>query len=584
MSAKNAGEVELKGLPVSSGVAIGRVYLIGLPAVDNKAGTIKPGEIDRELNYLKSAVAALKVEVTLAHKEATGPEKGIRRTHLMLLEDPTLVGEIERSIAEDQMDLPASIKAVIESYEKKFEAFEEILIRERALDIKDVCLQLLNVHIDRYQREILTPDEPIIVAARDLLPSQTARLDRSKLLGVISELGGATSHTAILARSYGIPAVCGITGLISALHPAATLIVDGTRGRVIVDPSPETVQQYEARQRDFQEEHRRLWDVEKREPATTLDGVDVTLLVNVNRPEDMTSEIVKKVDGVGLFRTEYFFMTAKELPSEEEQFGIYRDLCERAEGKEVIIRTLDAGGDKVISYLKAGHEDNPMMGCRSIRLCLQRPEVILPQLRALMRAGLHGDVRVMFPLITTRSELERARRLFQRAVEELTAEGVDHRPDIPVGILVEVPAAALNIRHLLPLVDFISVGTNDLTQYTLAVDRGNPRVAHLFQPLHPALLRLLALLAREARVANKPISMCGEMAGDLDNTALLLGLGYRRLSVSPFLLPPLRKKIQQVHVGEARRLAARALKLGTRREILALLDGENRGSARPARE
>jgi phosphotransferase system enzyme I (PtsI) len=576
MNPRKPAEVVLRGLPVSPGIAMGRVFLIGLPAVDAEESTIKPGEIDRELGYLRSAVAALKQEIEHAHVAATGPEKGIRRTHLMLLEDPSLVGEIERQVAENQLTLAAAIRTVMDSYEEKFDAFEEILIRERALDIKDVCTQLLNAHIDRYQRQILTPEEPIIVAARDLLPSQTARLDRSKLLGVISELGGATSHTAILARSYGIPAVCGVVGLLSALHPAASLIVDGTTGTVVVDPKSSTLKAYRKRQKTIQADQLRLReDTAEVGPVQTRDGTPVTLLANVNRPEDMTSEIVNTVDGVGLFRTEYFFMTANRLPSEEQQYAIYRDLCERAAGKEVVIRTLDAGGDKVISYLKAGHEDNPMMGCRSIRLCLQRPEIILPQIRAIQRAAVHGNAWAMLPLIATRSELERARELFCRADEELTREGVEHRAEVPLGVLVEVPAAALGVRSLLTLADFISVGTNDLTQYTLAVDRGNPRVAHLFQPLHPAMLKLLALLAREARIAKKPISMCGEMAADLENTVLLLGLGYRRLSVSPFLLPPLRRRIQQIDVGEARRLAARVLQIGSRREIQATLAAEN---------
>ncbi|MBN2489984.1 MAG: phosphoenolpyruvate--protein phosphotransferase [Planctomycetes bacterium] len=572
MNPRKAGEVVLRGLPVSPGIAIGRLFLVGLPAVDRDAATVKPSEIDRELDSLRAAVTALKQEIERAQASATGPEKGIRRTHLMLLEDPSLVGEIERQVAENQRSLAAAITTVMESYEEKFDAFEEILIRERAIDIKDVCTQLLNMHIDRYQRAILTPEEPFVVAARELLPSQTARIDRAKLLGVISELGGATSHTAILARSYGIPAVCGIPGLLSALHPAARLIVDGTTGTVIVNPKPATLAAYRQRQATIRADVCELYEAG---PVHTRDGVRVTLLANVNRPEDMTAEIVKTVDGVGLFRTEYFFMTSNRLPSEEEQFRIYRDLCERAAGKEVVIRTLDAGGDKVISYLKAGHEDNPMMGCRSIRLCLQRPEIILPQIRAILRAAVYGNAWAMLPLITTRSELERAREIFREASAKLEAEGVEHRADVPLGVLVEVPAAALNIRSLLALADFISVGTNDLTQYTLAVDRGNPRVAHLFQPLHPAMLTLLAKLARAARAANKSLSMCGEMAADLENTMLLLGLGYRRLSVSPFLLPPLRRRIQQVNVSEARRLAARALKLGSRREIAALLDAEN---------
>lgn len=576
MNPKRSKEVVLKGLPVSPGIVQGRVFLMGLPVVDDEDGTIRPHEIDRELGYLRSATEALKAEIKHALEAASGPEKGIRRTHLMLLEDPSLVGEIERNVAEHQMGLAAAIQRVAVSYEKKFEGFEEILIRERALDIKDVCTQLHNMHIDRYQREILTPEEPIVVAAKELLPSQTARFDRSKLLGVISELGGANSHTAILARSYGIPAVCGVSGLISALHPAATMIVDGNAGVVIVDPEPDTVASYREREVAWQEDQATLREGVAVGPTCTRDGTPITLLANVNRAEDMTAEIVEAVDGVGLFRTEYFFMTKDQLPSEEEQYRIYRGLCERAAGKEVVIRTLDAGGDKDIGYLKAGHEDNPMMGCRSIRLCLQRPEVILPQIRAILRAGLHGNARAMLPLVSTRSEMQRARDLFRLAGDQLTEEGVAHRADVPVGVLVEVPAAALNIRNILPLVDFVSVGTNDLTQYTLAVDRGNPRVAHLYQPLHPAVLRLLALLVRECRFANKSLSMCGEMAADLETTVLLIGLGFRRLSVSPYLLPPLRNRIRNVDVPGARRIAARALKLASRREILALLADLNR--------
>ncbi len=574
-SGPEAGEVRLRGLPVSPGIAVGRVYLIGLPVGEKGRTAIKPGEIEAELAAMRAAVEELSGELERLADAATGPEQGILRAHLMLLEDPALLGEIERRIAEGQQSLGASILDVIATYESMFERFDDHMIRERALDIKDVCIQLLNVHVDRCQRTLLTPDEPIIVAARELLPSQTARLDRGKLLGIVSERGGMTSHTAILARSFGIPAVCGVPDLLPALHPAAMVVIDGTTGDVVVDPDDATIERYRAR-RDALAAERLAVEPVDRGPLATADGTPIQVLANINRPDDLALDSMGLAEGVGLFRTEYYFMTSRRLPSEEEQYQQYRDVLERADGREVIIRTVDAGGDKAIHYLDPGHEDNPMMGSRSIRLCLRKPEVILPQIRAILRAAMHGEARLMFPLVSTRSELEAATALVAQARESLRNDGVEHRSDVPIGLLIEVPAAALNLESLLPLLDFVSVGTNDLTQFTLAVDRGNPAVSHLYQPLHPAVLRLLAHVARVARSTGTPVSMCGEMASDPDHAALLIGLGYRRLSVSPYLLPELRRRISRIDLSAARRLAARALRSGSNREIKSLLEAENR--------
>jgi phosphotransferase system enzyme I (PtsI) len=415
-------------------------------------------------------------------------------------------------------------------------------------------------------RESLRPSEPSIVIAHDLSPSDTAQLDRDTVLAYATEVGGRTSHTAIIARSQGAPAVVGLENLVENVETGDTVIVDGNNGVVVVNPAPETVEKYQLEMRRFHELEDQLLKLTGY-PAQTVDGRKFTLCANIDSPNEVESAIDHGGQGVGLFRTEYYFISRDQLPSEEDQYQVYRQVAEQMDGKPVVIRTLDIGGDKIAGYLHHSSELNPFLGWRGIRFCLTRKDIFKTQLRAIYRASAHGNVKIMFPMIAQIEEIVRAREICAEVRADLQRERYAIAEHVPLGIMVETPSAVALADHFAHEAEFFSIGTNDLIQYTMAVDRGNSKIAHLYQHLHPSILRLLRVTVAAGRRHNVPVSVCGEMAGDPMSVPILIGLGIDEFSVSPNMIPEVKRIIRSVTFDACRALLRRVLGLRTAAEI-----------------
>jgi len=555
--------LKLYGLVVSPGLGRGRVCTLGGPPVVERR-TIKASEIPQELSRLERALAAVRKELLglrdRVRDEVGGSEAAIFDAHLLFLEDPYLRSRIIQKLVEEHINVEAALQDVLRDSAGVLESVSDGYLRERAQDIRDVGERVLE-HLAGEERERLFCEvEEIVLVGEELTPTQTARLDRRRIRGIVTSRGGPTSHAAILARSLGVPMVTGIRDALQHLTPGSQAIVDGYRGLVIVHPLPRDLALYERRQEEIaiqmaQEEQ--LRDIE----ARTRDGRRIHLYANIGSAEELEAALEKGAEGIGLYRTEIHFIDREQLPDEEEQFGYYRRVVEGAAPRPVVIRTLDLGGDKLARFFRLNHEDNPYLGLRAIRVSLAEPELFLAQVRALLRAGAYGNLKILLPMVSTIEEVEETRRLIEQAKQELRAQGVPFPEQVPVGAMVEVPSAAVVIDDLLQLVDFVSVGTNDLIQYTLAVDRSNVRVSQLYEPLSPAVLRLLDRLQNAAARAGKEISICGEMAGDTRYTALLVGMGYQHLSMSPFFIPQVKRVILTLHFEDAHRVVRRILEL-----------------------
>lgn len=441
------------------------------------------------------------------------------------------------------------------------------------MDVLDVGRRLIRHLTGRQELPVLTV--PAIILARDLTPSDTVGLDRKLLLGLATETGGPTSHTAILARALGIPAVVGCSGLLDQVSDGELVVLDGERGVVLIRPDQESLEEARVRQ----EVGARKVESERAAtglPAQTMDGHTIELAANIAGPQELPAAIAAGADAVGLFRTEFLFMERATLPDEEEQFQVYRAVAEAMNGKLVIIRTLDAGGDKEVPALGESPEANPFLGCRALRICLARPDIFKPQLKAILRAALHGHLAVMFPMVSNLEEVRQAKARLAEAAVELAVAGVDHAPHVPIGIMIETPAAALIAAALAAEVDFFSIGSNDLVQYTLAVDRGNPRVAQLYQPYHPAVLHLIGRVVEAGQKAGRWVGICGELGGDPLATPLLIGLGLHELSMSASRIGEVRLITRSLTLARARAVAAEALNCATASEVEELLRGVNR--------
>jgi phosphoenolpyruvate-protein phosphotransferase (PTS system enzyme I) len=552
-----------KGVPVSPGVAVARAYVLDQVLARRQPHHLDAAAVSAEVAQFDAACAAAAREIDAIVARVTeqlGEEDAaIFRAHRLLLRDPTLITKVKSTILTKQVDAASALQEVLEDYTNLLSQIPDQYIRERMADIRDVGARILGQLSRHAQAPALQPNETVIIVAGEILPSQALSFDRLQVAGILTETGGATGHAAILARSLGIPAVSGLRGLMKEVRTNDLLAIDGREGLVYHNPGAEVESAYRKLQREFVNLRNRLIE-NKDQEAISVDGQRVELLANVNGPADAEMAVRCGADGVGLYRTEYLFLTHPTVPNEEEQLAAYRTVIEAAPHRKVTIRTLDLGGDKNVPYLHNDREANPFMGWRSIRLSSAYPEFFQTQLRAILRAGLYGKVSLMFPMISTLEEVQRLKRVVQRTQEKLDAEGIAFAKNMPIGIMVEVPAAALAIEALLEEVDFVSVGSNDLIQYLMAADRDNPKVAHLCEPFNPVVLRLLANVIASCNRHRKPVTLCGEMAGRPRCFLPLFGMGLDRFSMSPGFVPSIKELVRRttrpVALGIANRVCA----------------------------
>ena len=570
---RKTGEKMLRGIPVSQGVSRSRVVVLDRTRIDPaKWGILESdpaGEQDRlQASLMETRRQILAVQERL--REALGAKEAqIFDAHLLVLEDPMLIEEATRFIREDLVTAEFALHKASEKYAEALGKVDDSYLSERAADIRDVAQRVLADLMDQALCTGLADlTEPCVVVAHDLTPSDTAMMDPAMVLGFATEVGSRTSHTAILARSLRIPAVLGLGEAISELHTGESVLLDGFNGFVVIDPSEQTLFEY-GQLVDRQTSIEKSLEVIHDDAAETRDGHRIILSANIERAADVESVLQCGAIGVGLFRTEFLFINRSDLPNEEEQFAAYRKVTESLAPDPVIIRTLDLGGDKLLSHVNVAEEMNPFLGWRAIRLCLQEKDLFRTQLRAILRASVFGNLKIMYPMISGVEELEAANVLLDECREQLRDEGVAFAEDVEIGVMIETPSAAMIADSLARRVKFFSIGTNDLIQYALAVDRLNEKIAHLYEPTHPGILRLIKATVDAGQAHGIWTGICGEMAGDLAAVPLLLGLGVSELSVTPSMVPRVKMLICSIEMSEARKLAEFALYSDSPKEILA---------------
>lgn len=573
-----------KGVAVSPGVAIGLVHRVESVFGPAEPQYLKPEEDpEGEIRRFEAAVArsAEELDKTIEKvaTEVGAAEAEIFRSHLTVLQDATLLDQVKERIRRERLTAPSALHEVVKAYAAAFARLEHDHFRERLADIRDVIGRIM-AHLNEEEGSKPTEPtlsgeydplgngttEPLVIVATEILPSQAMSLGNLPLAGIVTETGGSTSHAAILSRSRGIPAVSGCQGITAELRNGDLIIVDGREGIVLVRPDAETLSAYRKMQREFVHIKDRL--IKNRdEPAASRDGVRVELLANINTLSDARAAVQVGATGVGLYRTEYLFITHPDVPDEEEQYEAYRAVVEAAPNRTVTIRTLDLGGDKTVPYLGHRYEPNPFMGWRSIRLISEHARLFETQVRAILRAATHGKVSILFPMITTVDELKRVRQMVEAMKSELAAHRVPFGTDVKFGVMIEVPAAAVCIEAILRDVDFISIGSNDLIQYLVAADRDNPKVAHLCDPLGPAILKVLKMVLDACAKTGTPVTLCGEMAGQPRCVLALFGMGLTRFSMSPAFIPTIKALLSRVSTDEAERFAHHVLQAKTGDEI-----------------
>lgn len=559
----------VKGIAASNGIAIGKVYRLVEP--DLSFEEVKIENIDAELTRFHEAVKASQVdlETIREHAEAElGSDKAaIFDAHMLVLNDPELITPIESKIKTEKVNAEFALKQTADLFITMFEQMDNEYMKERAADIRDVTKRILS-HL--LNVKIPNPSmiaEEVIIVGEDLTPSDTAQLNSQFVKGFATDVGGRTSHSAIMARSLEIPAVVGTKTITREVDNGDLIIIDGWNGEVHINPTPEIVKEYKKAQQKAEVHKEELLKL-LNEKTVSKDGYQVELAANIGTPNDVDSVIANGAEGIGLYRTEFLYMDKDDFPTEEEQFIAYKTVLERMEGKPVIVRTLDIGGDKQLSYMQLPEEMNPFLGLRAIRLSLKKQEMFRTQLRALLRASSYGQLKVMFPMIATLTELRQAKAIFKEEKEKLLANNITVSDEIDIGIMVEIPATAINADIFAEEVDFFSIGTNDLIQYTMAADRMNERVAYLYQPYNPAILRLIKMVIDAAHKDGKWAGMCGEMAGDELAIPLLLGLGLDELSMSASSVLKARAQISQLRKKDMENLAQKALSLQTTEEVI----------------
>ncbi len=568
-----------KGIGVSPGVAIARAVVIDMEEFDIPERHVPADQARAELNKLKEAIKVSKKEIL--DLQARSVEKLGKETakifdfHLGMLDDKVMLKKFSDAILVTNVTAEYAVATVARGYAKEFTSMPSRYFADRVKDVYDIERRLLHNLTGQRHKSLAHVDSDVIVLAHDLTPSQTAGMDRKHILALAIDAGGQTSHTAIVAKALGIPAVVGLNNVTAEASAGDTVIIDGTRGIVVINPDPQTIENYKrfaVQQIEFIHDLDALRDL----PAMTTDGHEIELFGNIEFPDEAKAVLEKGGDGIGLYRTEFLYLGADEEPDEEEHYHAYRQVIEQCGGKPVTIRTLDLGADKYTQDRARIPERNPFLGCRSIRFCLKNLPMFRTQLRAILRASVDSEVFLLFPLITNLLELRQAKTIVRDVAEDLEEEGVEHRNDVPIGMMVETPSAALQADAFAKEVDFFSIGTNDLVQYTLAVDRGNEQVAPLFTPAHPAVLRLIREVIRCGQRHDVPVSLCGEMAGDPVFTVLLLGLGLRNFSCAPPAIPEIKKIIRSVTIEQAVRVTRRAMSFDSDKEVINYLRAETR--------
>lgn len=566
--------LEIKGIGVSNGIAIAPAYRLVEPNLSFEKHTITDGAAEKL--RLQQAMDVSQAELEVIRERATekfGEDKAaIFSAHLLVLQDPEMKTAIEGKIDEG-INAEAALDEVSSMFITMFESMDNEYMKERAADIRDVAHRLLSKLLKVDLPDLTTINEDVIIFADDLTPSMTAQLNKEFVKGFVTNIGGRTSHSAILARTLEIPAVVGTKTATESVEQSGMVIIDGSNGTVIISPTNEQITSYEALKADFEEKQQALKkfiDVESKDK----DGHHVELAGNIGNPEDVNIVVENGGDGVGLFRTEFLYMDRTDFPSEEEQFVAYKTVLEKMEGKPTVVRTLDIGGDKELPYLKLPHEMNPFLGYRAIRLCLDDQSLFRVQLRALLRASVYGNLKVMFPMIATLDEFREAKALLLQVKEELIAEGQAVSDTIEIGMMVEIPSAAIIADLFAKEADFLSIGTNDLIQYTLAADRMNEKVSYLYQPYHPAILRLVKNVIDAGHANGRWVGMCGEMAGDEVAIPILLALGLDEFSMSASSILPAREQISSLSKVNLEQHIDHILSLSTASEVEAYVKGK----------
>ncbi len=572
-----------RGIPVSPGVVVGTAYCIDQVFAPTSSDRLDDAEVASELARYQAARHRVAVELHALQQKVSrqvGPEEAaIFAMHESIVRDVAFTDRVEQWITEDRMPASSALGRLLEEYTRLFDRTTDEYLRERVNDLRDVVVRL-SAHVS----DVLHPSDgpplprPLVLVADELLPSQAVALGDLEVEGIVTQAGSQTSHAAIIARSRGIPAVCGVPSVLAHVQTGDLLVVDGRDGTVIVNPDAETAAAYRKIEREYL--HLRDELASNREsPAVTADGIPLQLLANINNVSDAKAAEAMGASGVGLFRTEYLYLTHPSIPGEQEQLEVYQAVVDDSPNRSVTIRTLDIGGDKTVPYLGGRHrEANPFMGWRSIRLSFEHPDFFSTQIRAILAAAAYaekkgGQVRILFPMICNLEEIHRLRAMVRRARRDLHERGIQV-PPTPIGMMLEVPAAAVSIDTMLPFVDFVSIGSNDLVQYLMAADRDNPKVSHLCQPLAPAVLRVLHQVITACLESNTPVTLCGEMAGHPRAFLLLLGMGLRSFSMSPALIPSIKSLATQLEIPQARAICQHAMRLKTTGHVRRYLRGK----------
>ncbi|NOY07914.1 MAG: phosphoenolpyruvate--protein phosphotransferase [Spirochaetes bacterium] len=558
------------GIMASPGIAAGKAYVFKQIKISIPEYNIASQDIEAEMSRFLEAVEKATFEVENIKLNIKGNMKNGQQelldSHILMMNDPELKEKINSGLKNQKKNVEWILIQVIEDMIAQLKLSQDEYLNERSLDFRDMSNRILNQLLYFKQPSLSELDEPVIIVSHNLMPSDAIGMRKDMVKGIATDAGGKTSHTAILARSLEIPAVLGLMDISRYVKDGDDIIIDGNSGTVIVDPDKKTESGYRTTKKKWEKHEKDLLQL-NRLAAETRDGKLINLEANIEIPEEVDSVIMHGADGVGLFRSEFLYIQPNKFPNEEEQYIAYKSVLQRLKGKTVTIRTLDLGGDKRVPGLNTIEENNPILGWRAIRFCLSRPDIFKTQLRALLRASIYGNLKVMFPMISGIEEVEHSFEIYEEAKAELKAKGIEYNENIPVGIMIEIPSAAVTTDILAKKVDFFSIGTNDLIQYTVAVDRGNERIAYLYEPFHPGVLRLIQLTIVNGHKQGIPVGMCGEMASDPLATVILIGMGLDEFSMSAISIPGIKRIIRSINVLDAEEVVGNIMEMRSYSEI-----------------